>query len=89
MCIQCVFNEYSMCIQCTFNFYSMFNNIPVIWLMQTYSLPYPKSRDAIASKNGANFRVFRTCKPGVSHYISVLVTPKDKSVFPRDFNTIH
>ena len=40
-----------MYIQCVFKIDSMFHNIPAIWLMQTDSLSYPKSRDAIASKN--------------------------------------
>ena len=55
---QCVFNVYSMCIQCMFNVYSI---LIVIQLtdthLLTYSHPYPKSRDAIASKKAKEKRV--------------------------------
>ena len=56
MSIQCVFNVYLMCIQYTFNVHSMC--IQCLTIHQifglcnlTYLLSYPKSRDAIASKN--------------------------------------
>ena len=41
-----------MYINCTFNVHLMLSNRPVIWFMQTDSLSYPKSTDAISSKNG-------------------------------------
>ena len=54
MSIQCLFIVHSMCIQYTFNVHSMFCYVLSVCLndhLLTHLLSYPKSRDAIASKN--------------------------------------
>ena len=55
MCIQCVINVHSMYIQCTFNIHSIYIQCLAMYslfaLVVSDLLSYPKSRDAIASKN--------------------------------------
>ena len=67
----CAFNVYSMYIQCVFNIHSMSNNMPVIWLIQTYGqtdwLSYPKSRIAIASENTCDIQPPLRLSRGWSH----------------------
>ena len=58
MSIQCLFIVHSMCIQYTFNVQSMFCYVLSVCLNDhslTDLLSYPKSRDAIASKNKVIF----------------------------------
>ena len=40
MCIQCLFNVYSIYIQCIFNIHSMFSNIFIVCLNDSYRLTY-------------------------------------------------
>ena len=62
-------NVYSMSFQCAINVFSMCIQYPIFSIFYvsdandsyslTHSLSYPKSRDAIASKNGAGGLRFR------------------------------